>query len=79
VLIVTPSVRTLRVAGTVPTEIWNRLGSKVLTKMKSGDGLVVRIEFTVQVEADVAKGLETELRQILEDLGLTGTVQVERQ
>ena len=59
-------------AGTVPTETWNRLGSKVLTKMKSGDGLVVRIEFTVQVKADVAKSLETELRQILDDLGLGG-------
>jgi hypothetical protein len=77
-VIVTASVRTLRVAGTVPTEIWNRLGSKVLTKMKSGDGLVVRIEFTVQVRADVAKGLETEVRQILDDLGLGGEVQVEQ-
>jgi hypothetical protein len=76
-VMVTPSVRTLRLAGTVPTEIWNRLGSKVLTKLKSGDGLVVRIEFTVQVKADMVKGLETELRQILDDLGLGGQVQVD--
>lgn len=75
---VTPSVRTLRVVGTVPTEIWNRLGSKVLTKLKSGDGLVVRIEFTAQVKADVANGLESELRQILDDLGLGDAVQVEQ-
>jgi hypothetical protein len=75
----TSSVRKLRVAGTVPTEIWNRLGSKVLTKLKACEGLVVRIEFTVQVKADVAKGLETELRQILEDLSLGGQVQVEQE
>jgi hypothetical protein len=77
-VVVTPSVRTLRVAGTVPTEVWNRLGIKVLTKLKSGDGLVIRIEFIVQVKSDVAKGLETELRQILDDLDLGGSVQVEQ-
>jgi hypothetical protein len=78
-VIATPSVRTLRVAGTVPTEVWNRLGSKVLTKLKSGDHLVVRIEFTVQVQAEAGRGLEAELRQILDDLGLAGQVQVNYQ
>jgi hypothetical protein len=75
--IVTPSVRAIRVAGTVPAELWNRLGSKVLPKLKSGEDLVVRVEFTVRVKADVARGLERELLQILDDLGLGGQVQVE--
>lgn len=38
----------------------------------------VRVEFTVQVKADLAKGLEGELRQILDDLGLGDRVQVEQ-
>jgi hypothetical protein len=49
----------------------------VLTKLKSADGLVVRIEFTAQVKTDAAKTLETELRQILDDLGVGAQVQVE--
>jgi hypothetical protein len=40
---------------------------------------VVRIEFTVQVKSDTVKSLEAELRQILDDLGLGGVVQVEQQ
>jgi hypothetical protein len=75
--VVTPPIQTLRVAGTVPTEVWNRLGSKVLPKLKMGADLMVRVEFTAKFSGDIARGLETELRQILDDLGLTDKVQVE--
>jgi hypothetical protein len=75
--VLTPSSRTLRVIGTVPPELWNRVGIKLLPKLKSGENLAVRIEFTVEVKADVATGLQSELRQILEDLGLGNRVQVE--
>jgi hypothetical protein len=69
--------RTLRLAGNVPPEVWNRLGTKVLPKLRSGTDLSIGVDFSVTVAADAAPGLLVELRQALEELGLGGTVCVE--
>ncbi len=69
---------TLRLVGTVPPEVWNRLGTKVLPKLRSGDDLSVGIEFSVSVGSAFAKNMETELQQILKDLGLSDRVKIER-
>lgn len=71
------SVR-LRVSGQVPPELWNRLGTKVVPKLRSGDGLKIGVEFSVDVAARVAVSLESELRQALAELNLDGQVKVER-
>jgi hypothetical protein len=68
--------RTFHISGNVPPEIWNRLGTKVLPKLRSGSDLKIGIDFSVTVEGQLARTFETDLRQILEDLGLTGRVQV---
>ncbi len=68
---------TLRLKGTVPPEVWNRLGTRLLPKLRSGEDLSVGVEFSVNVEAAVAGNLETELRQALADLGLGEQVIVE--
>ena len=52
---------TLRLIGDVPPEIWNRLGTKVLPKLRAGDGLRVGIEFSVSVEPTVASNMEKEI------------------
>ena len=69
---------TLRLAGTVPSEVWNRLGTRILPKLRSGDDLCVGIEFSVSVSSQFARNMETELKQILDDLGLGDRVRVER-
>jgi hypothetical protein len=69
--------RTLRVVGTVPPEVWNRLGTKILPKLRSGAELKVGVEFTVTVSSDRAAGLVAELRQVLGELGLAASVRVE--
>ena len=69
---------TLRLAGTVPPEVWNRLGTKMLPKLRSGDDLSVGIEFSVSVSSQFAQNMETDLHQILDDLGLGDRVRVER-
>ena len=71
------STRTLRLTGSIPPEIWNRLGTKILPKLKSGIDLKVGIDFTVTVRDDLSKNLEADLRQILSDLGLSDKVQIE--
>ncbi len=69
--------QTLRLVGTVPPEVWNRLGTKILPKLRGGSQLMIGVEFTVTVKADAAGGLAAELRQILQELGLAEVVRVE--
>jgi hypothetical protein len=71
------SARTLRLVGTVPPEVWNRLGTKILPKLRSGSELKIGLEFSVTVSAESANGLATDLRQILQELGLAEAVKVE--
>jgi len=71
------ATRTLRVVGNVPPEVWNRLGTKILPKLRTGSDLRVSVDFSVNVSAERAAGLESEIRQVLQELGLTGVVRVE--
>ena len=69
---------TLRLAGTVPPEVWNRLGTKILPKLRSGDDLSVGIEFSVSVGSAFVKNMEVDLQQILDDLGLGDRIRLEK-
>jgi hypothetical protein len=73
-----PQAQTLRLVGTVPPEVWNRFGTKVLPKLRSGDELTVGVEFSLTVKSELAASLEAELRQLLDDLGLGGKMRIER-
>ncbi len=68
--------QTIRIVGTVPPEVWNRLGTKILPKLRSGSDLRIGLEFTVTVKADTAGSLAAELQQILQELGLGEAVLV---
>jgi hypothetical protein len=70
--------RTIRLVGTIPPELWNRLGTKVLPKLRSGSDLHVGIDMVVSVPADRVASLTIDLQQILDELGLEGSVQIER-
>ena len=72
------STATLRLVGTVPPEVWNRLGTRILPKLRSGDELSVGIEFSVSIDAALVNNLEAELQQVLADLRLGNQVRVER-
>ena len=68
----------LRLKGTVPPETWNRLGTKVLPKLRSGTDLRVDIELSATIDFASAGVMEVELVQILKDLGLNDCVRIER-
>jgi hypothetical protein len=70
--------RTLRLVGTVPPEIWNRLGTKIIPKLKSGSDLKIGVDFSVTISAESARSFEGELRQVLEDLGLNTKIRIEK-
>jgi hypothetical protein len=71
------TTKTVRIAGTVPPETWNRLGTKLLPKLRSGGAVLeVHLDLSTTVRADLAAGLTTEVRQILDEIGLADTVDV---
>jgi hypothetical protein len=69
--------QTIRITGSVPPEIWNRIGTKLLPKLKSGKELKIDVGFSISVDAVTAPHLESEIRQILEDLGLSEKLAIE--
>ncbi len=69
--------KTFRIHGDVPPEIWNRPGTKILPKLRSGTELKIGIEFSVTIDHQLERTFEADLKQILEDLGLTGRLQFE--
>ncbi len=68
---------TLRLTGAVPPEVWNRFGTSILPKLRSGDDLRVGVEFSVSVDAALVSNLKAELRQALADLGMGDQVRIE--
>lgn len=68
--------KTIRLVGTIPPELWNRLGTKILPKLRSGSDLKIGVDFSVTVSRDVAGSLTADLRKILDDLGLADKVAV---
>jgi len=69
--------RTLRLIGTVPPEVWNRFGTKILPKLRAGSDLKIGLDFSVTIKADWAPNLTSELRQVLQELGLADRVRIE--
>ncbi|MBI2833279.1 MAG: ATP-binding protein [Acidobacteria bacterium] len=70
-----PLKRRVRITGNIPPELWNRLGTKLIPKVRAGEELRVGIDITVEV--DRTSTLESDLRLILEDLDLADRVRVE--
>ena len=69
--------RTLQIRGQIPLELWNRLGTRILPKLRSGTDVRIGIDLSVTVTKDQASNLEKDIRQSLDDLGLGGNVKVE--
>ena len=69
--------KTFRVTGAVPPEVWNRMGTKLLPKLRSGTDLRIGVEFSVTADSGIAESLMSELRQILDDLGLGEKLRIE--
>ena len=68
----------IRLSGTIPPEIWNRFGTKVLSKLRSGENLSVGLDLSVSIEFELVKNMETDLQQILGDLELGDQVRIEK-
>ena len=71
-----PEKTTLRLTGSLPPDLWNRVGYVLVPKMRGGD-LTLSVEFAVSVDAASAAALEADLRVALADLGIADAVRVD--
>jgi hypothetical protein len=53
------------------------LGNKVLVKLRPGADLKIGVDLSVTFEAAAAESVESDLRQVLVDLGLGKTLRIE--
>jgi hypothetical protein len=73
-----PQEVTIRLSGPIAPELWNRVGTKLVTKLRQAKGLSVSADFRVRMDSEQANHLVPELQQILQDLGLDGEWKVEQ-
>ncbi len=67
----------IRLVGDVPPEMWNRLGTKILPRLRSGSDLRISVKFAVTVNRDLVESLKSDLHQILNELGLAKQLRIE--
>jgi hypothetical protein len=69
--------RRIRLSGSIPPEVWNRVGNRLLPKLRTGTSLDVSVGFQVEADAATADYLVAEIRQILVELSLSDRVRIE--
>ena len=67
----------LRIHGELPPEVWNRVGTRLLPKLRSGYELKVSVRFDVTGDGGGTASLLADVRQILNDLQLEGRIRVD--
>ncbi len=69
--------KTVRIRGQIPPELWNRLGTKLLPKLRQGADLRVGLDISVVLGIKEAQSVVTDTQLILDDLGISDSVEVE--
>jgi hypothetical protein len=68
--------RTVRVAGSIPLELWNRLGTKILPKLRPGSDISIKVEFSANFPGREAGRTAEEIRLLLAELGVGESLRV---
>ena len=53
------------------------MGTRIIPKLRSGSDIKIGVEFSVTIDGQYAASFEQDLRQILEDLGISERVIIE--
>ena len=73
-----PQVRkTLRIHGDIPPEVWNRVGTRLLPKLRSGRDLKVGVTFELTADGPGTDAFLADLRQILDDLQIRERIRID--
>ena len=69
----------IRLIGSIPAEQWNKLGTRLIPRLRAGGQDVdLRLDASVTVSAEGFAHLQGELKQAIRDLGLDGLLKLER-
>src|SRR5205823_4473982 len=66
----------IAVAGSIPPEQWNRLGTRLIPKMRAAGTVTANIRLEIEVDQAKSTTLTSEFRQIVDETGLSATVHV---
>ena len=72
-----PRTTTLRLKGTVPPEIWNMMGVRIVTKLQAGTRLNLAVDLSVEVDSETLPSLKADILQALADLKVDDQVRIE--
>ena len=70
---------TMQIRGTLPPELWNRLGTKLVPKLRAGKELTVGLNISVTIGSEAAAPFESDVNDILEDLGLGDRIRIDKE
>jgi hypothetical protein len=72
-----PKEKTFLLSGEITPESWNRLGMKIIPKLRSGKDLKMSINFSVTVDGNAADGFQADIKQIFDDIGVSESLRIE--
>jgi len=70
-------VKTIVLTGAVPPELWNKVGIRLIPKLRSNAQPILGVNFSLEVDAGQSANALREIRQALVDLELTGEISIE--
>lgn len=70
------SATVLLISGSIPPELWQRVGTKLIPKLRSGEGTSIQLELKSEFKAEYLANIKMEIQQILTDLGVNDSVTI---
>jgi hypothetical protein len=67
----------IRVTGNIPAEQWNRLGTRLIPKMRAAGTLTAAVRLETEVDRARAAALSAELQQVIDEIGLSASIRVQ--
>jgi hypothetical protein len=69
----------ITIHGDVPPEQWNRLGTRLIPRLRTSGALSASIALACDVEASAVAAVMAELEQTLQDLALADRLRIDQQ
>jgi hypothetical protein len=71
------TAKRLALTGVIPPELWNKVGIRLIPKLRASAQPTLGVNFVVELDSAQAANLVREMQQVLTDLELTGKIKIE--
>jgi hypothetical protein len=72
----TPSEKNINITGKIPPDSWNRIGTKIIPKLRNGNNLQINVAISFSVNTSYAQSIESDIDQIIDDIGLSDDLKI---